>query len=224
MNQRAVHALLWMSLSACAQPSAVTEPRTPVNPTVNREPIHLSYEAESEREPLTPEQDLALKRIISARASEALAKFQDATTDVDRFYALPDAALAAIHLERYPLAADLAAKSLEASSSFRSDWNYGNAVHAGHTVLGLVALHEGNIQRAVHELHEAGATPGSPQLDSFGPSMSLAKALLRAGESEAVLAYLGQCRAFWKMGEPWLTIWENKIRAGGVPNFFFHLW
>ena len=184
----------------------------------------MSYEAESEREPLTPKQELALKRITSTRASDALAKFQNATTDMDRFYALPDAALAATHLERYALAADLAAKSLEASGSFRSDWNYGNAIHAGHTVLGLVALHEGNTQRAVQELHDAGATPGSPQLDSFGPSMSLAKALLQAGESEAVLSYLGQCRAFWKMGEPWLTIWEKKIRAGGIPNFFFHSW
>jgi hypothetical protein len=127
-------------------------------------------------------------------------------------------------LERYPLAADLAAKSLEMAASFRGDWNYGNAIHAGHAVLGLLALRDGDTQRAVQELHKAGATPGSPQLDSFGPSMQLAKQLLRAGEAAAVLSYLEQCRAFWKMGDTWLTIWEEKIRAGDVPNFFMHLW
>jgi tetratricopeptide (TPR) repeat protein len=184
----------------------------------------MGFESESEREPLTSEQELALKQAILARAPGALAKFESATTDADRFYALPDAAMAAYHLERYPLAADLAAKSLEMSASFRNDWNYGNAIHAGRTVLGLLALRQGNSQLAVQELHKAGATPGSPQLDSFGPTMQLAKALLRAGESKAVLAYLEQCRVFWKMGEPWLTIWEERIRAGGVPNFFMHLW
>lgn len=52
--------------------------------------------------------------------------------------------------------------------------------------------------------------------------MQLAKALLRAGRVEPVLAYLSLCRAFWEMGGTWLKLWERKVREGHVPNFFQH--
>jgi hypothetical protein len=54
--------------------------------------------------------------------------------------------------------------------------------------------------------------------------MKLAKALLRAGKRDEVLAYLGQCSVFWESGGAWLDIWEAKIRAGREPNFFMNLW
>ena len=69
----------------------------------------------------------------------------------------------------------------------------------------------------------SGDTPGSPQLNSFGPSMRLARELLRSGESEAVLAYFAQCRRFWKMGQTWLNIWERKVARGAIPTFFMQL-
>ncbi len=52
--------------------------------------------------------------------------------------------------------------------------------------------------------------------------MQLAKALLREGQVAPVLAYLERCRMFWEMGGGWLDIWERKIQAGQVPNFFQH--
>lgn len=178
-----------------------------------------SFQDEMERAPLTAEQEATLNRVILDRAWSSMAKLGAAKTDRDQFYALPGAAVGAFYLKRFPMAGDLARRSLATASAYRGDWNYGNALHYGHTVLGLLALQEGDTQRAVEELHKAGETPGSPQLDSFGPSMQLAKALLKAGQSQPVLDYLEQCRVFWKMGEPWLTIWRDKIRAGGVPNF-----
>ncbi len=45
----------------------------------------------------------------------------------------------------------------------------------------------------------AGKSPGSPQMDSFGPNMTLAKDLLEKGERDAVLEYFMRCRKFWKM-------------------------
>jgi hypothetical protein len=65
---------------------------------------------------------------------------------------------------------------------------------------------------------------GSPQLNSFGPTMQLAKALLRAGETRAVLNYLAQCRVFWTAGKTWLDLWEAKIHEGQVPNFAMGLY
>jgi hypothetical protein len=130
--------------------------------------------------------------------------------------------MAAFHLERYSLAAELAREALNMAGAFERTWNFGNAIHLGHTVQGLLALREGDVDHAVIELEKSGEIRGSPQLNSFGPTMQLAKELLKAGRRDAVLRYLQQCREFWKMGGTWLDVWEQKIQAGGIPNFFMN--
>ena len=60
----------------------------------------------------------------------------------------------------------------------------------------------------------AGKTPGSPQLDSFGPDRDLARALLERGERTAVLAYLAECARFWKGREALLEGWRAAIERG----------
>ena len=47
------------------------------------------------------------------------------------------------------------------------------------------------------ELRAAGHTPGSPQLDSFGPDIRLAWDLLQRGQDQAVLDYLHDVARFW---------------------------
>jgi hypothetical protein len=99
-------------------------------------------------------------------------------------------------------------------------WDYGNAVHKGRLVLGRIAVREGRIVDAVWLLRASGETLGSSQLiSSFGPNMSLAKDLLEHREIDAVLAYLEQCRVFWKMGGDKLDAWVQEVKAGRVPNF-----
>jgi len=87
------------------------------------------------------------------------------------------------------------------SATDPKDWNYGNAIYDGNTVLGLVALREGNVDQAKQYLIKAAHTPGSPQLNSFGPDLRLARELAAKGERDAVAEYVSLCRAFWKMGE-----------------------
>ena len=65
----------------------------------------------------------------------------------------------------------------------------------------------------------AGQTPGSPQLNSFGPNMSLAKELAEKGETDAVIQYFDQCRKFWRMGADKLDTWTKAVKAGIVPDF-----
>ena len=120
---------------------------------------------------------------------------------------------------RLERAAVLANELLALSASYEDDWNYGNAVHHGHLILGRVALREGDTDAAKRHLFAAGRTPGSPQLDSFGPNMMLAKELLAAGETEAVLKYFQLCGAFWTMGKPRLRRLAALVRDGRIPDF-----
>lgn len=100
---------------------------------------------------------------------------------------------------------------------------YGNSLHYGHTILGRLALRSGDIQQAREHLLKAGETPGSPQLDSFGPGMILAKELLERGEREVVLQYFALCARFWKMGRRKLGRWSRQVRSGRIPDFKGHL-
>lgn len=68
-----------------------------------------------------------------------------------------------------------------------SGYYYGNRIHHGNLVLGRIALCEGNIKKVKSRLLAAGKTTGSPQLDSFGPNLVLAKDLLERGERNVVL-------------------------------------
>jgi tetratricopeptide (TPR) repeat protein len=181
----------------------------------------MGWEAETEITPLTLEQEQELWAVIRARAPGDLAEFEAAETDEDLFYALPNAAMAAWHLEQFDYAKTIAEKTLALAPANQENWNFGNAINFAHSVIGLLALRDGQIQTAIQELHKAGKTPGSPQLDSFGPSMQLARALAKHGELEAALEYIQQCRLFWKSGEIWLDLWEAKLRSREVPNFFW---
>jgi hypothetical protein len=96
---------------------------------------------------------------------------------------------------------------------------YGNAIHDGNSVLGRAALKQGDIKKAARYLLDAGKTQGSPQLNSFGPNMSLAKELLEKGEKNAVLQYFEFCRKFWSMGGEDLDNWTKEVKAGKVPDF-----
>ena len=65
-------------------------------------------------------------------------------------------------------------------------------------MLGRIAVREGHIKEADRYLLAAGKSPGSPQMDSFGPNMSLAKDLLEKGQRNTVLQYFALCHKFWK--------------------------
>jgi len=182
------------------------------------------FEAETERTPLTPAQDRRLLKLAVERAPKELQEWREAVEQIDRFYAAPKAAMAAYTLSDYALARELAHTALSLAPSYKDNWNYGNALHFAYTALGLLSLSTGDARAAVEQLRLSGDTPGSPQLNSFGPSMRLARDLLRSGESAAVLAYFGQCRRFWSMGQTWLAIWEKKVARGAMPTFFMQLY
>ena len=107
---------------------------------------------------------------------------------------------------------------LRLAEHYRDDWNYGNAIHKGNLALGQIALREGDLTAARDFLRKAGETPGSPQLNSFGPNMTLAKELFERGERQAILEYFVLCGEFWDEGET-LRRWSEEVRSGIEPDF-----
>jgi hypothetical protein len=149
-------------------------------------------------------------------ASEELAK---AKTDRERFYALGDAAKQSFVLGKTEEARSYASNLLALLPQFPNDWNSGNAVHDANVVFGRIAVLEGRMDDAKRHLLEAGKSRGSPQMNSFGPNMSLAKDLVEKGERDVVLEYFELCRKFWKMEEGRLNQWGQDVKAGKTPDF-----
>ncbi len=130
-----------------------------------------------------------------------------------------DAAKESFEVGKIEDARKYATNLLTLAPKYRGDWNYGNAIQDGNLVLGRIALKEGRTEEAKQYLIEAGKSPGSPQMNSFGPNMSLAKDLLEKGEQDVVLQYFDLCRKFWEMGHDDLDQWSKDVKAGKVPDF-----
>lgn len=136
-----------------------------------------------------------------------------------RFYDLSDLAKVAFASGKMDEAREYAEELLTLAPQHKGDWNYGNAIHHGNLILGRIALRDGRIDDAKNLLLEAGKSPGSPQMNSFGPNMSLAKDLLEKGEQEVVLEYFELCRKFWNMGHDNLDGWAKDVKSGNTPKF-----
>ncbi len=154
-----------------------------------------------------------------ARYTKALERLSAAPDEIHRFFALPDVAKAAFETHRPDEARKFAHELLELAGRHQDLWNYGNAVHDGHMVLGRIAPQEGDAATAERELLEAGKTPGSPQLNSFGPNMSLAKDLIKQKRTDAVVEYFDLCSKFWKLERGRLRRWTVLARGGEMPDF-----
>jgi len=96
----------------------------------------------------------------------------------------------------------------------------GNVQYEMNQVRGRVALERQQRVAAIKFLHRAGQAESSPQLTSFGPRLLLARDLLEAGETEAVLAHLDAVGAFWTGPDARKEIAEARrtILAGGIPD------
>jgi len=163
----------------------------------------------------SPEEKVALSQKALSIRERALDRAQGPA----RFYALADAATEALEAGETAKAEQYAVELLQSAKEYRRGWNYGNAIHKGHIILGRIALRRDDIEGAKQHLLAAGETPGSPQLNSFGPNMTLAKELLEKGERDTVAAYLESCSKFWKMGKDQLQGWIATVKSGGIPDF-----
>lgn len=142
-----------------------------------------------------------------------------ARNQTERFYALNRAAKNALKAGKTEEAEKLANELLRMARTRRNDWNYGNAIQDANQVLGRIALSKGDVAEARKRLLASADSDGSPQMNSFGPNMQLAKELLAKGEKEVVIEYFDRCSAFWKMGAEQLAAWSESASKGEIPEF-----
>ncbi|MBS0207393.1 MAG: hypothetical protein JSS27_00430 [Planctomycetes bacterium] len=153
------------------------------------------------------------------RLRRSLEELTAAKTPEERFYALNDAAKQSFVVGNIENAQKYANELIDFLPEFKRNWNYGNAVQDANLVLGRIAVRDGRIDEAKKYLLESGNSLGSPQMNSFGPNMSLAKDLLEKGERKAVLDYFELCRRFWKLHGGRLDKWSQEVEAGKIPEF-----
>jgi hypothetical protein len=155
------------------------------------------------------------------------------TPALDRYYDLSQQLKRAFASASPVTAAPIAEEYLRTADDFPCNWDYGNAIHNANEVLGLLAVRDGRRGDAVRYLRAAGKSPGSPQLDSFGPSLLLARDLARLGEYDAVVEYLVSISRFWKARDESIIgmtlpifadpdpihTWIGQLRQGYQPSF-----
>ncbi len=142
-----------------------------------------------------------------------------------------DLAQAALEANETELAKQHATETLQNNTDDTND-DYGNVIHNANQILGRCALREDSLADAKAYLLKAGATPGSPQLNSYGPQMTLARELLEKGEKETVLQYLDLTCKFWASDKDESALgkqisnehaaliagWKREIAEGKIPT------
>jgi hypothetical protein len=135
-----------------------------------------------------------------------------------RFYSLEAFVKQAYDAGDLAAVAILANEYLDLAQAYRCNWNYGNAIHDGNRYLGLISLKNGDAEAAVKYLLLAGKSTGSPQLNTFGPELDLADALLKQGRTDAVKLYLADIKRFWEMDNGKVRLWLDGIDKGEKPE------
>ena len=161
--------------------------------------------------------DAEAKKELSKKALEEFERAIKGMDDRQIYVHLDDLAKTAFAAGEDQKAEKYAKRLLALKDETENGWNSGNAVHHGNLILGRVALRAGNVDKAKDYLLKAGATKGSPQLNSFGPNMALAKDLLEKGEQDVVLEYFTLCGKFWDRDE--LKAWREQVVQGKTPQF-----
>lgn len=158
-------------------------------------------------------EEIAKKGLLQYEKAYNLAK------EIRKNFILQEMAKLSFEAGEIEKAKNYSTKLLKSAEENKEKWFYGNSVHYGNIVLGKIALKEKKLDEAKKYLIEAGKTPGSSQLKSFGPDFTLAEMLLEAGEEEVVLEYLKLCEKFWKNGIEKLKEWQTLIKGGRTPDF-----
>ncbi len=183
-------------------------------------PLELSAQRKLAAAALRAERPERARELFAAALAD-LEMAQERADDRERRFSiltrLPEVAMEA---GKPVEAGDWAQKLLGKAEMFPTrDRNRANAEHSAHTTLGRIALQNGDTLSAGRHLLLSAQVRGSPELNSVGPSLVLARGVLALGETDAVITFLHLCGNFWVAGRPDLDRWTEEIRRTGVSDF-----
>ncbi len=142
-----------------------------------------------------------------------------ATNGLERFEALCHAVKNAARAGKPTEVREQAEELLRLAPTYKRHSMYGNAIQDANQALGQIALADGHLAEAKQCLLASADSDGSPTMNSFGPNMTLARELLRQGETEVVLQYFERCRVFWNRHADTLDQWTEEVQTGRIPDF-----
>jgi hypothetical protein len=153
----------------------------------------------------------------SQKALAVLEEMSTPTNDAEKGYHLQKLAKAAIGAHELAKARLYGTQLVERARGGEFGPESGNALHHGNLILGRLAFKAGDVEEAKRFLLESAKVPGTPQLESFGPDLALAKELLAEGQQETVIQFLILCGNFWQSPQHELDQWIYAIRQGKNP-------
>lgn len=156
------------------------------------------------------------------RIIEAYIENPKSVSDSEAHMILKDLAWKEYQLGNFDEAKKYSNELLRLNKIVDENWNYGNAIHHAHTIIGLVSFENNDIISARNHLNKSSKTPGSPQLDSFGPVLILAQKMIEAGEIEPCKKFLKNCKKFWKMEDGKISAWLLEIDNGHIPQMYVY--
>lgn len=166
--------------------------------------------------------DLFSKRIAKLKDRE----LDEYSSDLGEhyFYSLSEKLKRARETKDCPKVQSLAHELLSVARFYSSNWNFGNAIFEGNLAFTECDVKENKIDNALVHLKEAAKTPGSPQLNSFGPprtDLSVLSELLKEGKKKEVLDFLGSFDRYWEGGrsDDEMKFWTAEITANRIPKF-----
>jgi len=115
-----------------------------------------------------------------------------------------------------------AGDALRLAAEHRSSPEYGSIAYRANVVLGVLALRDGDRQRAVEYMEQAGSAPRSDALAVWhlGLRGRLVEYLLREGERDSVAVFLEKSAALLEPERERLLKDAAQIRAGIMPQAF----
>lgn len=170
------------------------------------------------KDPVARDREQALREKYARSDAEVLADVeQDSVgrTGRDRVEMLASLAKAAWLAGNANKAASYASELLTRREELLTSFRNG-AIQDGNTVLGLVALGQGDTDKAKWYLLESARVTGT----MLGmPRLALANALLQHGEKSTVLEYLNACHDHWLNSAEELERWIKAVSEGETPDF-----
>lgn len=148
---------------------------------------------------------------------EKLVPLYNRSSEKEKFAILPLISKTAVMAKQYKDAKKYADELNSLANKYPDSWNYGNAIHDANIVLGMVELNNQNTNEAKKYLIKAGYTSGSPQMNSYGPNLMLAQALIDVNEKSVVVEYFTLVKNFWKNDDGRLDNWIETLNSGGKP-------